>query len=290
MYTVETKGEKVFSIFNTVFLILIAGITLYPFWYVFITSISNSDEVMQGATMLIPRGINFEAYKIVFNYPAIWNSYLNTIFYTLAGTIVSVLFTVLAAYPLSRKKFVFKKFFLVFITFTMFFYGGLIPTYYVVQQLHMIDTQWAIIIPGAIGTWYVIILRSFFLSLPDSFEESAKIDGASDLRILFMIILPLSKAAIAIITLYYAVGQWNSFFSALMYLNDNKLYPLQLILNQIVIQNDTARMQATREIREGFNTGIRFAAIILAVVPILAVYPFIQKYFVKGVLIGSLKG
>lgn len=287
----ESKGQKIFGVFNTMILTLFALITLYPFWYVLVVSISEPYAVMRGDTMLLPRGIYFDSYKTVFIYPGIWLAYFNTIFYTTVGTAVSVFLTAMAAYPLSRKKFIFKRFFLFLITFTMFFSGGLIPTYYVVQHLHMINTRWALIIPGAIATWYVIIFKTFFMGIPDSLEESAKIDGASDLWILFKIILPLSKPVIAIIGLYYAVGNWNSFFSALIYLNDNELYPLQIILQQIIIQNDTNRtVLSTSEIKEGFSTSVKYAAIIVTVLPILAVYPFIQKYFVKGVLIGSIKG
>lgn len=291
MHIAQTKGEKVFYVVNYIILTLVALITLYPFWYVFIVSISGSDAIMAGKTILLPQDLNVESYKAVFVYPNIWRSYGNTLFYTIVGTAVNIVLTVFAAYPLARKQFVFKRFFLMMVTFTMFFSGGIIPTYLVVRQFHLIDTRWAMIIPGAIMTWNLIILRSFFMSIPESLEESAKIDGASELTVLFRIILPLSKAGIAITGLYYAVGHWNDFFSALIYLNDKKLYPLTIILTNIILQNDTLRQaQSAGEVRQGLSVGIRYATIIVAVVPILMVYPYIQKYFVKGVMLGSVKG
>jgi len=291
MGMVQSRGEKIFQVLNVILLLLIAGATLYPFWYVFIVSISGSNAIMAGKTMLLPRDVNLDSYKEVLHYPDIWNTYANTLFYTIVGTFVNMALTVFAAYPLARKKFVFKKFFLLMVTITMFFQGGIIPTYIVVNKLGLTDNRWGLIIPTAIMTWFLIILRSFFMAIPDSMEESAKIDGASDLSVLFRIILPLSKAGLAIIALYYAVFHWNDYFNALMYINKKELYPLTITLTHIVLQNDTLRQaQSAGDIRPGLSVAIRYATIVVAVLPILLVYPYIQKYFVKGVMLGSIKG
>lgn len=288
----KTFGEKVFDVFNILLMLLVVLATVYPFWYILVTSISETFEVSKGSTMLLPKGINFEAYKVVAEYPDIWRSYYNTIYYTVASTVSAVFLTLLAAYPLAKKRLVFRTGFLLIISFTMFFTGGLIPNYLLVDALGFIDTRWAMIFcPGAVAAWHIIILRNFIATIPEDLEESARIDGASELRILMRIIIPLSKAGIAVIALFKAVYMWNNFFRPFIYLNSKELYPLTIIIRQIVIQNEMEDDNMSHQmISEGFSTSVKYATIIVTVLPILFVYPFIQKYFVKGIMIGSIKG
>lgn len=286
-----TVGRRVFTIINIIVLILIGIVTLYPFLYVLSASLSEQTYIMQGKISIFPQGFNTEAYKRVFQNPMIGRAYFNTVFYTLAGTSINLLLTVFGAYPLSRARFPGKKFFMFLVTFTMFFGGGMIPSFMVVRNLHMYNTIWAMLIPGAVSTWNLIIMKSFFQQIPVSLEESALIDGTNEIQALFWIILPLSLPSLATIGLFYAVGHWNGFFSALIYLKDKELFPLQIILRQIVIQNQTDDMLSDlNQGRELISESIKFATIIVATLPILVIYPFIQKYFVKGVMVGAVKG
>ena len=287
------QGQKIsaFHIVNTFLMAFVVVATLFPLYYVFIVSISNGLLVTQGLVGLVPRGINIEAYKMIFNYDDIWISYKNTLVYTVLGTAINMLFSIFCAYPLSRKHFYGRTFFVFMATFTMFFSGGLIPTYLVVQQLGMVNKIWAIVLPGAISTFNMIIIRTFFSSLPSSLEEAAYLDGANDIQILMKIMLPLSKPVLATITLYYAVGHWNSFFSALIYLNEKSRYPLQLLLRNIVIGGEFSSQELGGVTDFAVvSTNYKYAVIIVSVLPILTIYPFIQKYFTKGVMIGALKG
>ena len=285
-------SSKLFDIFNLLFMLLICFITLYPFLYVLATSMSSNIAVMQNKVTFYPVELNFTAYKKILKDPYLVSSYYNTIKYTLIGTFINLLFTSTMAYPLSRKKLVFKGFFNTMIVITMFFGGGLIPTFLLVNSLGMYDTIWAIVIPGAISTYYLIIMRTFFQSIPAELEESAKIDGASEVRVYFKIIIPLSKAALAAIGLFYAVGHWNSFFSALIYLKSKAKMPLQILLRNMLISSEMAQQNkiASRDEEVVVAETIKSAAIIVTVIPIICVYPFLQKYFVKGVMIGSIKG
>jgi putative aldouronate transport system permease protein len=284
-------GRRIFVIANVIILLLIGAVTLYPFLYVLAASLSEQTYIMKGSVSILPKGLNIEAYKMVFENPMIGRAYLNTIFYTVAGTAINLLLTVCGAYPLSRARFPGKKFFMFLVTFTMFFGGGMIPTFLVVRNLHMYNTIWAMLLPGAISTWNLIIMKTFFQQIPASLEESALIDGTNEIQALFWIILPLSLPSLATIGLFYAVGHWNGFFSALIYLKDKELFPLQILLRQIVIQNQTDDMMTDiNQGRELISESIKFATIIVATLPILVVYPFIQKYFVKGVMVGAVKG
>lgn len=286
-----TPGRLIFNIINYIILIFVAAVTLYPFLYVFAASLSNETFILQGKVGIIPMGFNIEAYRRVMNYPMIGRAYVNTVFYTVAGTAINMIMTILGAYPLSKKRLLGRGMFTAFITFTMLFGGGLIPTYLVIKNLGLLDTIWVMMIPGAISTWNLIVMRTFFQQIPGELEESALIDGCNDFQTLFMIILPLSIPSLATIALFYAVGHWNGFFTALIYLRTQELYPLQIILRQIVIENQMDdlinQMMAGRDI---VSESIKYATIVVATVPILLVYPFIQKYFVKGVMIGALKG
>jgi len=291
----QSAGSRAFDLFNTVFLLLLCFIMLYPMYYMVIVSISDGYHVMRNEVYWYPMGVNFEVYKSIFSYRMFMRSYGNTILYTVVGTLVNLAATILCAYPLSRRELYGRGLITRLITATMFFGGGLIPSFLLVTSLGLRDSMWALILPGAISTYNMIVMRTTFMNLPSELHESAYLDGANDWTILLRIILPLSGAMLATITLFYAVGHWNSFFSALIYLDSREKYPLQLLLRNIVIQgadtellnhagaaSDTATMAVTQN--------YKYAAIVVAVAPILCVYPFIQKYFVKGVLIGSLKG
>jgi putative aldouronate transport system permease protein len=284
-------GSKTFDVVNYIILLLIAFVTLYPMYYIFIVSISSGDFISRGLISFIPRGITWEAYKLVFKNQDIWRSYINTIIYTGVGTLINVMVTALCAFPLSRRDFYGRSFFTVLITITMFISGGLIPLYLVVNQLHMTNTIWAIVLPPAVSTYNMIIMRTFFSNVPFSLQESAYLDGANDLHIFFKIILPLSTPIIATLTLFYAVAHWNSFFPALIYLNEKSKYPVQIILRDIVVAGEFSEQGG--DITNSMNivaVNFKYAAIIIAVVPILAVYPFLQKYFAKGVMVGAVKG
>ncbi len=287
----DSLSVRVFRVFNTVFLILLACVTIYPFLFVAVASVSNDSYIIQGKVGIIPMGFTLESYKRVLNYPLLLQAYANTVFYTIAGTCVNIFMTTFGAYPLSRKRFYGRSLFSFMIVFTMLFNGGLIPTFLVVKSFNLVDTVWAMILPGAVSTWYLMLMRNFFASIPAEIEESALIDGCNEFQTLFQIIIPLSTASIATISLFYAVGHWNSFFPALIYLRSDRLYPLQIILRNIVIQNQTNDMlDISDSNRDIVSESIKYSTIMVATLPILTVYPFIQKYFVKGVMVGSVKG
>ena len=285
----RSLGSRTFDIANITFLLLFAFITLYPFYYVLIVSISDGRYVVIGAIKHLPRGINLESYNVVLNKPIVPISYRNTIMYTVFGTFINVLMSAICAYPLSRKSFYGRKFFTGMIVFTMFFQGGLIPVYLTVKTLGMLNTIWAIVLPAAIGTYYMIIMRTFFQGIPDSIQDSARIDGANDILIFFRIILPMSIPVIATMTLFYAVQHWNSFFPALIYLPNPDLHPLQLILRKfLILPPEFEDLEGIEAIAQIFRN--RYVVIMIGTLPILAVYPFLQGYFIKGVMMGAIKG
>lgn len=289
----KTAGSRAFDCFNYFILALLMFITLYPFLYVVFASFSEASkmEVFTGA-LWRPLGFSTEAYKAVFQNPSIWSGYRNTLFLVVVGTALNLFFTSLAAYVLSRKTFAYRRPITLFIVFTMFFGGGLIPTYLLVQDLGLIDSLWSCILPGLVSTYNFLIMRTFFEGIPASLEESAKLDGANDFLILFRIILPLSGPIIAVMVLFFGVGHWNQWFNAMIYLQDEQKYPLQLVLRQILLANSTDSMLGDTMDADKAAVGetIKYATIIVATVPILCVYPFLQKYFVKGVMIGAIKG
>ncbi|MFF3023241.1 carbohydrate ABC transporter permease [Gottfriedia sp. NPDC057948] len=292
---IKSKEDKIFDTINFIFLTFICLAVLYPLYFVIIASISNPDLVYNGSVWLLPKEITFEGYKRIFSDSKILIGYKNTIIYTVLGTAVQVSLTLMAAYALSRKELFGRSFFMLMIVFTMFFSGGLIPTYLVVKDLGMLNTMWAMIIPKAIAVWNLIVARSFFeSSIPNELLEAGKIDGCSNTRFFLKIVLPLSKPIIAVMVLFYAVGNWNSYFDALIYLNDESLYPLQLILRNILIQNQLSvqMLSDLNNLASQQHVGeiIKYGVIIVAAIPLLIVYPFVQKYFVKGVLIGGVKG
>ena len=292
----KSKGRKTFEVINILILTMVSFIMLYPFYYCIIASLSDNASVLAGRLTFWPIGINLKSYKLVLGYDVVFTAYGNTLLYTVVGTLISLTLTILGAYPLSRKSFYGREVITVFFAFTMFFSGGLIPTFLVVRDLGLYDTMWAIVLPSAINTMNMIIMRTFFQGIPDALEEAAVVDGANEFTILAKIILPLSLPSIMTIGLFYAVGQWNSWFSAVIYLIDSDKYPLQLVLRQIVLQNQvneiigTMAGSATEDSTQMIAENVKYTVIIVAVIPILLVYPFVQKYFVKGVMVGSIKG
>jgi putative aldouronate transport system permease protein len=288
------NGEVVFQWFNFLFMSAMIVITLYPFLHVLMSSLSDSRLLLSHTGIILwPEGFTWGAYKLVFLNPNILRGYANTLFVVTVGTSINLFLTCLGAYVLSRKGVPWTKTLMLLIVFTMFFSGGMIPSYLLVNNwLHLGNSLFALIIPGAISTWNLIILRTSFSSIPDSLFESAKIDGAHDFTILARIVVPLSLPALAVMTLFYGVHHWNAWFSSMLYLRDRDLFPLQLILREILIQNSTEYMTSNSSAGEIETVGesIKYATIMVATLPILFIYPFLQRYFVKGVMIGSIKG
>lgn len=285
----RSKSDRVGSCINIVFLTLLAFITLYPFAYVVFASFSDPVQFMkQEGILLGPASFTINAYKKVFSNPTIYTGYANTIFYVGLGTAINVLLTAVAAYVLSRKQLMLRRPILLLFIFTMYFNGGLIPNYILIQKLGLINNRLALLIPTAISTYNLLIMISGFESVPSALEESARIDGASDLQILFRVIFPLAKPTIMVIMLYYAVGHWNSWFNAMIYLRDSTKMPLQIFLRDILTRNEMGSMNAGADI-EDIGITIKYATIVVSTLPILCIYPLIQKHFVKGVMIGAVK-
>ena len=293
----ETRGDKIANCINYILLFFILIITFYPLYFVVIASISDPNLINSGKVILLPKGISFAGYRHIFDDPRIASGYFNTIFYTVFGTLINLVVTIPAAYALSRKDLVGRSAITIVFIITMFFSGGLIPTFLLMKGLHLLDTRWAILLLGATNMTNIVIARTFFQStIPWELQEAAKIDGCSDFRLFFTIILPLSSAIIAVLALFFAVAHWNNYFKALVYLRREKLFPLQLILREMLIKSefdaqmiltgDTATMNDQLKIAEQ----IKYGLIIVSTLPIMMVYPFVQKFFVKGVMIGALKG
>lgn len=289
----KSKSDIIFDTVNVVLLTLVLIVVLYPLLFVVNASISKMTYVLQGEVILFPKGFNLDAYKMVFDNPRIMTGYKNTIGYTLVGTAINLAMTIAGAYPLSRKDFAGRHIFTVFFTITMFFSGGLIPTYLVVTGLGLYNTFWVMVILGAVGMWNMIIMRTFFqTSIPQEIQEAAFIDGCSNFGLLFRIVLPLSAPIIAVMVIFYGVGHWNAFFNALIYLKDHSRFPLQLILREILIIQDMQNMIDSSSLldQQMIAESIKYAVIIVSSVPVLLLYPFLQKYFVKGVMVGAIKG
>jgi putative aldouronate transport system permease protein len=288
------SDDRLFNtVVNTISLVTIA-IVIYPLFFVFIASFSDPDLVLRGKVLLIPKGLTLEPYRMVMENQKIWLGYRNTIIYTLLGTTINVVMTIMLAYPLSRRDLPFRRPLTLFIVFTMYFNGGMIPTYLLVRDIGIYDSIWAIVIPAAITTYNFIVAKTFFEnSIPHEMYESAMIDGASNIRTLISIVLPVSSSIIAVLILFYAVAHWNSYFSALIYLRKENLFPLQIILRDILLLGQTEQM-GTNEIGMGdkikMAEGIKYSVIVVSSLPVLVLYPFVQKHFVKGVMIGAVKG
>ena len=283
----ETPGERAFSIFNYLLLIAIAIVCLYPMLYVTFASLSNSSLLTQHTGILLgPEGFSLDAYKTVFSDPMIIKGYLNTLFVLGVSLVLQITLTSLGAYVLSRRDLLFRKPLMIFVTITMFFSGGMIPTYLNMQDLHLTKTLWGLIIPFMVNAYNLIIMRTSFEAIPESLIEAARIDGASHLKVLFQIVLPLSKATIAVMILYYGVSTWNGWFWASTILRDREMYPLQVVLREILLQNSTMNMSGDVE---SVAATVKYATIMVATLPILCVYPFLQKYFASGAMVGAVK-
>ena len=290
-----SSRDRTFELVNNA-LLAVALITVgYPLIYIVSASFSSTQAVVGGRVWLWPVEFSLLGYQTIFEYRAVWNGYANTVFYTVFGTAINVVLTIMAAYPLSRRDLQGRNLFMFMITFTMIFSGGLIPTYLLIRSLGMLNTRWVMMIPNAIAAWNIIITRTYYQStIPDELHEAAQLDGCSDVRFLMSVVVPLSGAITAVNALFYAVAHWNAFFNAFIYLSRKELYPLQIILREILIQNevdnDVFTDVAEQEAREGLRELVKFSLIIVASVPVLCIYPFVQKYFVRGVMIGSIKG
>ena len=284
------KNISLFSVVNGIIMLCLSVVILYPIIYITAVSFSDTASVLQGKVTLLPKGFNLDAYAQVLKDERIPRAYLNTIFYTTLGTTINLLMTAIAAYPLARKDFFGRKFFLLAIVMTMFLNPGIIPNYLIVQELGLIDSVWALVLPNAIWTFELIILKSFYENMSEALREAAVVDGASEYRILFQIMIPLSKPALASIGLFYFMGHWNSFFIPLIYLNDTTMYPLQVVLRDMLIfansNNNTNLVDAAALAPQAMKN----ATIVLSMIPVLLIYPFAQKYFAKGVMLGSEKG
>ncbi|MBT2764109.1 carbohydrate ABC transporter permease [Paenibacillus sp. ISL-20] len=284
-------SDAIYFVFIYLFIIVTCIVMLYPFIYILSVSISDTDSVMRNEVLLWPKGINLSAYETVLNYKGMIVAYGNTIYYTVVGTFLSLLLTTLAAYPLSRKNWKLRNFAAIFLAIPLWFGGGMIPFYMVMRDLHLLNSRMGILLYAAISTFYIIIVRTYFESLPKEIEESAKIDGASDIRIFLQMALPLSKPVLAAIGLYYAVGKWNSFFWELILLSKEKFMPVQVLLVRIIRDSsfDKEMEKALVQSSGVLPITIQYAAIVVTALPIIMAYPFLQKYFVKGVMIGAVK-
>jgi putative aldouronate transport system permease protein len=284
----QTFSGRIFDVFNYTFMALLAFITLYPFWDTLIVSVIPLEEYLASSIHIFPKNISFEAYTHLFSMKELWRSYGVTIFITVVGTAVNMLLTIMAAYALSKRELKGQTIIMFLIVFTMMFSGGLIPSYLIVKNLGMINSLWALIVPSAINTYNLIIMRNFFSAIPDELEDSARMDGCNDMGILFKIIIPLSMPSIATITLFYAVARWNEFFSAVFYINSKELWPLQLFLRAMLFENE-ASYSSGADSPFLLGVSIKMAAVMAATIPVMLIYPFFQKYFVKGAMIGAIK-
>jgi len=297
----ESKSDKVFLAIVYFFLTLALVVVLYPLIYMVSASISTPKFVASGEMWLLPKGLTLDGYHLVLQNAKIWIGYRNTIFYTLLGTSINLVVTLPAAYALSRTDFIGRQFFMLMFLFTMFFSGGLVPSYLLVKELGFVNSMWALILPVSASVWNIIVARTFFHStIPKELQEAAHMDGCTNMRLFFRIVLPLSAPIIAVMALFYGVMHWNSYFSALIYLNDETKYPLQMVLRQIlVLQEMTAETTGAAisgDIAAAMNNKaeiaalVKYAVIIVSTLPIIVIYPFLQRYFVQGVMIGSVKG
>lgn len=291
----QSRGDRVVEWMIYAALGLVSVVVLYPVFFVGIASISNPENVMRGEVWLWPKNLSLVGYERLFANSELMKGYGNTLLYTVAGTLLNLVMTIAAAYPLSRPDFRGRTVFTILIVFTMFFSGGMIPTYLLIKDLGMLDTFWVMIIPSALSVWNMLIMKTFFQnSIPKEIQEAAFMDGCSNMNVLLRIVLPLSGPVLAVMVLFYAVGHWNSYFNALIYLSDRDKYPLQLFLREILVQGQMQEMvdisddSLARSMMDA--EAIKYAAVIITNLPMLILYPFLQKYFIKGVMIGAVKG
>lgn len=287
----ESFGERMYTFVVYALLACFCLLILIPLLHIIAGSFSDPMALLKGEVTLLPKGFTLDMYKKVFRDDEIWQGYWNTIVYTVVGTTISVVLTACGAYPLSRKDFYGKNVFMGLFAFTMFFTGGMIPTYLLVKQLKMLNTIWAMVLPSAVSTYNLIIMRTFFqTTIPGELVESASLDGCNDLGVFFRIVIPLSAPIFAVMILFYGVAQWNSWFPALLYISDRSMYPLQMVLREVLIQSDISNMAGGAGDVEIIGDGLKYATMVVATLPIMCLYPFLQKYFVKGVMIGAVKG
>ena len=288
----ESRGDRAFKLFTVIIVLFIAAACLFPFLYIVSVSFSNKNAVLRGEVFLFPVDLDLSAYKAVFNNRALMTSMWFTIGLTILHTIICVIMTILCAYPLSKPDLRLKTPLLLYIMFTMYFSGGMIPGYLNIKELGLIDSFWVLILPGCLSTYNMILMKSFFQSMPREIEESAYVDGANDTVVLIKIILPLSKAMLATIALFYAVGRWNGFMDALLYINDGDMYTIQIRLRQLIQSSQvSALIEDIPEMKANvIGETIKAACLIFSMIPVMIIYPWLQKYFVKGVMIGSVKG
>ena len=290
-----SRGDRMFYLLVNIVVAILGLIVLYPLVYILSSSFSSPSAVAAGKVVLFPVDFSLRGYKAVFEYQSVYTGYRNTIFYTVVGTMINIALTMVAAYPLARRNLPGRGFFTFLFTFTMMFSGGMIPNYILMKELKIINTAWCMLLPGAISAYNLIVTRTFIQnSIPEELLEAAQIDGCTDAQFFFRFVLPLSKAVMAVITLYYAVHHWNAYFNAFLYLNKRDLYPLQIFLREILIMNsvNTEMVMDTQmlEAMQGMADLLKYSLIVVSTAPILCIYPFLQRYFIKGVMIGSLKG
>ncbi|MDD9268998.1 carbohydrate ABC transporter permease [Paenibacillus sp. GCM10023248] len=290
MHYDKTLGNRIFNIVNYSLLLIIALVCVLPFVYVLAVSFTSPTEVAKGGIILFPKEWSLSAYKYIFSTDTLLRSLGVSIYITVVGTIINLIFTALMAYPLAKSKLRGRQTILLAVLFTMLFSGGMIPTYFVVKGLHLTNTLWSLMIPSAISAFNLIVLKNFFQQIPDGLEDSAKIDGCNDLGVLFRVVLPLSMPAMATFALFYSVTHWNQFFNAILYINDNAKWPIQVLLREIIMLAQSRIGDSGFDEAEIQPLTIRMAVIVFATLPILLVYPFLQKHFTKGVLLGSVKG
>lgn len=289
----RSTGERIFEVLNISVMLVIILIMIYPLLYVIFASLSDANGLLaQKGILLRPVGFSVESYRMMSKNPMILRGYMNTIFIVTVGTAINIILTAMGAYVLSCKGPMLRRPIMILIVITMYFSGGMIPFYFTVVNLGLENSIWSLILPSALNTFNLIVMRTSFEAVPESLKESAYLDGASDMKILFRIILPLTKATLAVLTLYYAIGHWNSWFNAVLFINDRAKYPLQLVLREILVQNDTSSMSSNVISEDQFAIGetIKYAVTVAATVPVLCIYPFLQKYFEKGALLGAIKG
>lgn len=293
MLTRKSGGDRLFTVLNGCFLGLMAILVLYPLYFVVIASISDPDAVLAGKVVLYPVQITLDGFRKIIERQDIWRGYLNTILYTLLTVVLALAVTIPAGWALSRKTLPGKKGWMIYFIIPMFFSGGLIPLYNVMSGLKLINTMWSIVLPSILSVWNLFMCKTFFeSSIPDGLIEAATIDGAGSFRTFLSVVIPLSKAVIAVMALYYAVGQWNSYFNAMIFLQDPDKYPLQLVLKEILIASESTVGGSGETILEQYRLAnqLKYVSVIVSSLPVLAIYPFVQKYFAQGVMIGSLKG
>lgn len=290
----KSIGERIFDAANVIFMLIVVILTMYPLLYVLFASLSDSNLLLAHSGVLLkPIGFNTSAYEEVLRNKMVISGFFNSVFYVVVGTLVNMIITIMGAYALSRKRLIIRKYINLIVVFTMFFSGGLVPSFLLVRNLGLYDNRWALILPTAVSTYNFIVMRTAFAACPDELEEAAMIDGAHDFRILIQIILPVAKATLAVIVLFYAVQHWNDWFQAAIYLRARGKYPIQLYLREVLINSSTDSMMSGQSSGQdvlAISESIKYATAMVSTLPILLVYPFLQKYFVKGVMVGAIKG